>query len=250
MFPVLPLISLRFPFLFFVIVHPSSSSPRFCFPAVLSSILGPALATWFLADISHCSLCPSWLNPPHPPPGFLQILIPLSGSILWNFRVETGDSQSVTSKAEVTASPPFSSSSYWAGPVGGTGQVVVMGGEGGDRPCMAALSLCLFDIWPERTARMKEKKKRQSGKRVKGEMGVFISCLAEYTTGIKKKWKRDRKRARKRKGKWKTDTLRLRSGCQNRSVWMICRVKENAGYNSLHQSKHNDFIFLTRRASS
>lgn len=38
----------------------------------------------------------------------------------------------------------------------------MMGGEGGvDEvegcwPCMAALSLCLFDIWPERSARMKE----------------------------------------------------------------------------------------------
>ena len=48
-------------------------------------------------------------------------------------------------------------------------------------PCMAALSLCLFDIWPEHTARMK------------GEMGVFISCLAEYTRGIKKKVKERQK---------------------------------------------------------
>lgn len=39
------------------------------------------------------------------------------------------------------------------------GQVVVKGGGGGGGgahwPCMAALSLCLFDIWPKCTARMK-----------------------------------------------------------------------------------------------
>ncbi len=38
------------------------------------------------------------------------------------------------------------------------GQVVVVGGSGAGIRwlCMAALSLCLFDMWPERRAGMKE----------------------------------------------------------------------------------------------
>lgn len=54
------------------------------------------------------------------------------------------------------------------------GQMAVMVGKEGGVNWL--LCLCLFDIWPKRTARMKEKKK-QSGKGVKDEMGVFISCL-------------------------------------------------------------------------
>ena len=44
--------------------------------------------------------------------------------------------------------------------------------------CMAALSLCLFDIWPEHRARMKRtgSQWRESERR---DGCVFISCLAE-----------------------------------------------------------------------
>ena len=63
-------------------------------------------------------------------------------------------------------------------------------------PCMAALSLCLFDIWPERTAGMKRTCARKDGVE-SGWMGLFISCLAEYTTCVKKKKKRKKKREMK-----------------------------------------------------
>lgn len=57
---------------------------------------------------------------------------------------------------------------------------------------MAALSLCLFDIWPERTAGMKRTCARKDGVE-SGWMGLFISCLAEYTTCVKKRKKKKEK---------------------------------------------------------
>lgn len=53
----------------------------------------------------------------------------------------------------------------WPGGSGGVG-----GGGGVCWPCMAALSLCLFDIWQKRAARMKERaqKRGKEKKRVKG----------------------------------------------------------------------------------
>lgn len=100
---------------------------------------------------------------------------------------------------------PLSSSSSWAGPVGGTHS---WPGGGDRRGCAGRawlLCLCVYLIsgltaWPGWKNR---RKRERTGKRVKGEMGVFISCLAGYTTGLKKKGKKDRREARRGKRKMK-----------------------------------------------
>lgn len=69
-------------------------------------------------------------------------------------------------------------------------QVVVM--EGGLRwLCMAALSLCLFDIWPECTARMKEQapKKEREWKESERLDGCVYFMFGRIYNGYKKKEK-------------------------------------------------------------
>lgn len=85
------------------------------------------------------------------------------------------------------------------------GQVEVMGGGVGGGsglhwPRMAALSLCLFDIWPERTARMKERAQKKTEWKDSERLGgcVYFMFGLNIQQGLKKKRKKKGKKDKKR----------------------------------------------------
>lgn len=202
----------------------------FCIPAVLSSILDPGLATWFLADISHCSVCP--LRPPPPSPGFLQISSSLSSSILWNFRVETGETPKIWR-------PKLKWQRFqWVVLT----PVQVEKGKGGGTLAMHGCFVSVF-IWYLAWTHSQDKRKRNESERLDG-------CVYVMFGWIYKKWKKGRKNARKGKREMKdrhaeTPLRMSKQKCLNDFLG-----EREYRINPPHQSKHNDFIFLTRRASS
>lgn len=215
------LIALHFPVLFFV--HPSPSPPP------LSIFLLPRCVVFLFFSRSGFQAS-GW---------HFTLLTPTLCGIFWNFRA-------VASKPGVQRWSDWHVSSCIL-----PGQVVPdRGGKAGwGAGWLDLLGFSVF-IWYLGWMHFQhEREKKHYRKRVKGEMGVFISCLAEYTTHIWKRTEEDTMDVRKSKrGKWKTHAQRICSGCQHTCAWVICWVKWNAGYRSLQRSKHNDLIFLPLQA--
>lgn len=82
---------------------------------------------------------------------------------------------------------------------------------------------------------MKERAIRTEGKKRERWLCLIHVWLDKHLSGEKSDMKTER--MQEKGAKWKADVWGRRVGCHNRGVWMICWLKENTGFNSLHRSR-------------